>query len=102
MSPKEPQEAQSRSAPFSILLDVRGSLVADSAPSTPPDRRHLAHRSQSAVMKPLDPTVRPSRPEFDVHVTENVPVSMRDGVHLATDIYRPARDGRPVAAPLPV
>ena len=53
-------------------------------------------------MKPLDPTVRPSRPEFDVHVTENVPVTMRDGVLLSTDVYRPARDGRPVADPLPV
>ena len=53
-------------------------------------------------MKSLDPTVRPSVPEFDVHVTENLPVAMRDGVRLATDVYRPARDGRPVADPLPV
>ena len=53
-------------------------------------------------MKPLDPNVRPSRPEFDVHVTEHVPVVMRDGVRLATDVDRPARDERPVADPLPV
>ena len=30
---------------------------------------------------------------FDVIVDENVMVEMRDGVRLATDIYRPARDG---------
>ncbi|HWN02254.1 MAG TPA: hypothetical protein VNQ72_04540 [Candidatus Dormibacteraeota bacterium] len=34
-------------------------------------------------MKPLDPAARPARPELDVHLTENVPVSMRDGVRLA-------------------
>ncbi len=38
-------------------------------------------------MQPLDPTVRSSRPEFDVHLTENVPVAMLDGVRLATDVY---------------
>ena len=27
---------------------------------------------------------------------------MRDGIHLATDIYRPAVGGRPVETPLPV
>ena len=29
-------------------------------------------------------------------------VPMRDGIRLATDVYRPARDGVPVAEPLPV
>ena len=52
-------------------------------------------------MKSLDPTVRPSVPEFDVHLTENVLVAMRDGVRLATDVYRPARDGRPLADAAP-
>jgi uncharacterized protein len=46
-------------------------------------------------MKPLDLSVRASRLEFDVHLTENAMVAMRDGVRLATDVYRPARDGRP-------
>ena len=32
----------------------------------------------------------------------NVMVRMRDGVRLATDIYRPAVGGRPVETPLPV
>jgi len=53
-------------------------------------------------MMPPDPAVRPSRPEFDVHLTENVAVAMRDGVRLATDVYRPARDGQPLAEPRPV
>lgn len=38
----------------------------------------------------------------DVHVTRDVMVTMRDGVRLATDIYRPALDGEPLQTPLPV
>ncbi|ENZ82235.1 CocE/NonD family hydrolase [Caulobacter vibrioides] len=38
----------------------------------------------------------------DVHVTRDVMITMRDGVRLATDIYRPAIDGRPIDTPLPV
>ena len=53
-------------------------------------------------MKPLDPSARASHPEFDVHLTENVMVAMRDGVRLATDVYCPARDGRPVDDRRPV
>jgi putative CocE/NonD family hydrolase len=34
-----------------------------------------------------------SQPEFGVLVEKNVKVPMRDGVRLATDIYRPAVDG---------
>jgi predicted acyl esterase len=41
-------------------------------------------------MKSLDRTAHASRPEFDVHLTENVMVLMRDGIRMATDIYRPA------------
>ena len=48
-------------------------------------------------MKPRDPAALPSAPEFDVQVTENVKVTMRDGVRMATDIYRPARAGPPLA-----
>ncbi|GIW92695.1 MAG: antibiotic hydrolase [Pirellulaceae bacterium] len=39
---------------------------------------------------------------FDVAVESNVWVTMRDGVRLATDIYRPAREGRPVEDRFPV
>jgi putative CocE/NonD family hydrolase len=53
-------------------------------------------------MRPLDPAAPASRPEFEVHLTEHVPVAMRDGVHLATDVYRPARNGRPLEDRRPV
>ena len=53
-------------------------------------------------MKPLDRAARPSAPEFDVHLTESVMVPMRDGVRMATDIYCPARDGRPLSDRRPV
>jgi putative CocE/NonD family hydrolase len=39
---------------------------------------------------------------YDVAVDENVMVPMRDGVRLATDLYRPARDGKAVAGRFPV
>src|SRR5271157_896702 len=38
---------------------------------------------------------------YDVAATKNVMVSMRDGVNLATDTYRPARNGQPVEDKLP-
>jgi uncharacterized protein len=39
---------------------------------------------------------------YDVALTSDVMVSMRDGVRLATDIYHPARNGRPVPGRFPV
>jgi len=43
-----------------------------------------------------------SREEFESHVQSGVMVAMRDGVKLATDIYRPARNGAPVDGKFPV
>ncbi len=45
----------------------------------------------SIVLVSADETGR-----YGVDVSVNVMVSMRDGVKLATDIYRPARDGTPI------
>src|SRR5262249_29636741 len=59
-------------------------------------------RESCADMMPLDPAVLPSRPEFGVHVTENMLVPMRDGIRLATAVYRPACDGRPLDDARPV
>ena len=42
-----------------------------------------------------------STPEYGIVVEDNVMVPMRDGVRLATDIYRPAIEGEPVLEPLP-
>jgi predicted acyl esterase len=53
-------------------------------------------------MQPLDPTAPASCPEFEVHLTETVLIPRRDGVRLATDVYRPARDGCPLPDPRPV
>jgi putative CocE/NonD family hydrolase len=39
--------------------------------------------------------------DYGVVVEENVMVLMRDGVGLATDIYRPSADGEPIPGPLP-
>lgn len=40
--------------------------------------------------------------EDGIIVHRDVMITMRDGVRLATDIYRPAEGGRPVETPLPV
>ena len=39
---------------------------------------------------------------FDVALTSDVMIAMRDGVRLATDIYRPTRNGKPVPGRFPV
>lgn len=39
---------------------------------------------------------------FDVAVERDVMIAMRDGIRLATDIYRPARGSRPAAGRFPV
>jgi uncharacterized protein len=39
---------------------------------------------------------------YSVAETKNIMVAMRDGVTLATDIYRPAQDGQPVEGKFPV
>jgi len=39
---------------------------------------------------------------YEVVVEENLMVRMRDGAHMATDIYRPAQNGQAIPGPLPV
>jgi len=41
-------------------------------------------------------------PPREVAVSKDVMVAMRDGVRLATDVYRPAKDGVPLAGKFPV
>ena len=43
-----------------------------------------------------------SGPEFDVIVMEDVMIPSRDGIGLATDIYRPSRDCKMIDTPLPI
>ena len=42
------------------------------------------------------------RSAAEMHLTSDVMVRMRDGVHLATDVYRPMRGGSPLPGPYPV
>jgi predicted acyl esterase len=39
---------------------------------------------------------------YEVAATKNVMIAMRDGVRLATDIYRPARNGATAEGKFPV
>ncbi|HJN92132.1 MAG TPA: CocE/NonD family hydrolase, partial [Dehalococcoidia bacterium] len=41
-------------------------------------------------------------PPHQVSITRNVMVPMRDGIRLATDLYRPASDGQALPGPFPV
>jgi uncharacterized protein len=43
-----------------------------------------------------------SKPRYGIVASKNVMVAMRDGVRLATDIYRPSVDGMPVTEKFPV
>ena len=39
--------------------------------------------------------------DLEVSISQNVPVRMRDGVLLSTDIYVPAKDGRALPGKFP-
>ena len=54
-----------------------------------------------AALVARSPAAEESSPE-EMHLTSDVMVRMRDGVHLATDIYRPMRGGNPLPGPYPV
>ena len=43
----------------------------------------------------------PAAEVYEVEVQRDIRVPMRDGVHLATDFYVPARNGKPIAGKLP-
>ncbi|MCL0044505.1 CocE/NonD family hydrolase [Dehalococcoidia bacterium] len=43
-----------------------------------------------------------SQPEYDIIVMEDVMVPTRDGIGLATDIYRPAKEGQLIPEAMPV
>jgi putative CocE/NonD family hydrolase len=47
-----------------------------------------------ALMFEDEPDSLVSQPEFEVAVDSDIGVTMRDGIELATDVYRPVADGR--------
>lgn len=71
----------------------------------PIQRRDFLARSAAAACAFSLPLRFPGRAQevpFDVVVQRDVMVRMRDGVHLATDVYRPARNGTAVPDRFPV
>ena len=65
----------------------------------------LTRRGFSSLLAALGlapSAVRAGDAPFDLVLERNVGVNARDGVRLATDIYRPARAGRPAAGRFPV
>jgi uncharacterized protein len=68
-------------------------------------RRELGlHFLQLAAALAVSPRLAAAvtRGEFGVSVQRDVMIAMRDGVKLATDIYLPAKNGKPVAERVPV
>ena len=78
-----------------------------------PRRRHLPVLSlllagllpifglSSPITQAQAPRVSARAPDLDVVVEKNVWIPTRDGIHLAADIYRPARAGKLVPGRLP-
>ncbi len=63
---------------------------------------HYATASLIALLVSLSSGVALAAESAEIAVTKNRMVTMRDGVKLATDIYRPSRDGEAVVGRLPV
>jgi len=71
-------------------------------PALRPSRRALAKSlAWLAAMAGPGATAGPET-DIEVSLTSDVMVAMRDGVRLATDIYRPARGGKPLPGRFPV
>jgi putative CocE/NonD family hydrolase len=56
-------------------------------------------RGTTAQAQPPPLSARPA--EYEVVAEKNVMISMRDGVRLAADVYRPARAGKPASGRFP-
>src|SRR5208282_6540248 len=70
-----------------------------SVPSFPPRCSNLRPLQEAAM---AERERQGSAHNFEVAVERDVMVTMRDGVRLATDIYRPARGGAAVPGRFPV
>jgi uncharacterized protein len=77
---------------FSALAAAFGLCGARASLSPAPDSRLRANDTSAAD---------DASGAFDVILESNLRVPMRDGVRLATDVYRPARDGRPAPGRFP-
>ena len=61
----------------------------------------IADRGVCPPRSPQPPRVSRRQPEFGVVVEKNLMIPVRDGVKLAADLYRPARDGKPAPGRFP-
>jgi len=73
-----------------VYVDGEGRVVFGDVP-----QQHAAYVREGfeALLEAEEDTLV-SRPEFDFAVDRNVGVPMRDGIELATDIYRPVAEGK--------
>jgi putative CocE/NonD family hydrolase len=77
-------------------------MTQDAPPTHPLTRRGLSRLIAAfSLVGAARATAQPTEP-YDVVLESNLRVPMRDGVKLATDVYRPARGGQLVAGRFPV
>lgn len=74
-----------------IWMDSTDRFVFGDVPS---QRAAYIRKGYESLRAPLDDDPLLSKAEHEVVVDPNVMMPMRDGVKLATDIYRPAGDGK--------
>jgi hypothetical protein len=74
-----------------VWVDKDNKVVLGEVPA---QRAAYVREGYEALRLRAEPDSLLSQPAFEVNVEKNVPVPMRDGVKLATDIYRPAADGK--------
>jgi putative CocE/NonD family hydrolase len=74
-----------------LYVDEKGRVVFGDVPA-----QHAAYvrRGYESMLRQEASDSLLSRPEYEIVIDKNAQVPMRDGVYLATDIYRPAVDGR--------
>src|SRR5262245_54184876 len=71
--------------------------MRDTAPTS--EGQMNAVREDQSIAEAARPA--PSQPTYGIAIAKDIMVPMRDGVCLATDIYRPALDGEPVPGRFP-
>lgn len=76
---------------MTLWADEAGCIVMTEVPQ---QYAAMVREGYDALRKPTVADPRLSQPEYEVTLESDVMVPMRDGVGLATDIYRPSAEGR--------
>lgn len=74
-----------------LWVDSEGKVLFADVPA---QRAVYVREGYEALWKPEPEDPLLSAPEFEVRVVKNMGVPMRDGIELATDLYRPAAEGQ--------